>query len=113
MSNFLKMASLLIKISIAATAILAILFQIYLKEAIWLGFGINRNIQPLSEFPYQCRKIVHHRLEACEDMYLSQSTRQLFLALLGIVIFRVDHIATLSLRWISISRLITALPFAR
>nr|RBR02280.1 hypothetical protein FVER53263_10110 [Fusarium verticillioides] len=68
------------KISIAATALLAILFQIYLKEAIWLGFGINRTIQPLSDFPYQCRKIVHHRLEACEDMYLSQSTRQLFLA---------------------------------
>ncbi|KAI1059778.1 hypothetical protein LB506_008918 [Fusarium annulatum] len=74
------MASLLIKISIAATALLAILFQIYLKEAIWLGFGINRTIQPLSEFPYRCRKIVHRRLEACEDMYLSQSTRQLFLA---------------------------------
>ncbi|KAF5692991.1 hypothetical protein FDENT_2429 [Fusarium denticulatum] len=74
------MASLLIKISIAAIALLAILFQIYLKEAIWLGFGINRTIQPLNEFPYQCRKIVHQRLEACEDMYLSQSTRQLFLA---------------------------------
>ncbi|KAF5972308.1 serum paraoxonase arylesterase [Fusarium coicis] len=68
------------KIGIAAIALLAILFQIYLKEAIWLGFGINRTIQPLSEFPYQCRKIVHPRLEACEDMYLSQSTRQLFLA---------------------------------
>ncbi|KAL5605116.1 hypothetical protein FOVSG1_005263 [Fusarium oxysporum f. sp. vasinfectum] len=74
------MANLLIKISIATIALLAILFQIYLKEAIWLGFGINRTIQPLSSFPYQCRKIVHHRLEACEDMYLSQSTRQLFLA---------------------------------
>ncbi|KAI1008924.1 hypothetical protein LB504_001954 [Fusarium proliferatum] len=73
------MASPLIKISIAATVLLAILFQIYLKEAIWLGFGINRTIQPLSEFPYRCRKIVHHQLEACEDMYLSQSTRQLFL----------------------------------
>ncbi|KAF5252635.1 hypothetical protein FANTH_2530 [Fusarium anthophilum] len=74
------MASLFIQTSIAAIAILAIFFQIYLKEAIWLGFGINRTIQPLSEFPYQCRKIVLHRLEACEDMYLSQSTRQLFLA---------------------------------
>ncbi|KAF5545142.1 serum paraoxonase arylesterase [Fusarium mexicanum] len=74
------MASLFIKISLVPIVILAILFQIYLKEAIWLGFGINKTIQPLSEFPYQCRKIVHHRLEACEDMYLSQSTRQLFLA---------------------------------
>ncbi|KAG5790201.1 hypothetical protein H9Q69_010732 [Fusarium xylarioides] len=74
------MASLSIKISIAAIALLAILFQVYLKEAVWLGFGINRTIQPLSDFPYRCRKIVHHRLEACEDMYLSQSTRQLFLA---------------------------------
>ncbi|KAF5544489.1 serum paraoxonase arylesterase [Fusarium phyllophilum] len=61
------MASLLIKISIATIALLAILFQIYLKEAIWLGFGINRTIQPLGEFPYQCRKIVHHRRETCED----------------------------------------------
>ncbi|KAF5601707.1 serum paraoxonase arylesterase [Fusarium subglutinans] len=63
------MASLFIKTSIATIAILAIFFQIYLKEAIWLGFGINRTIQPLSEFPYQCRKIVHHRLEACEDIF--------------------------------------------
>ncbi|KAG7407925.1 Serum paraoxonase/arylesterase 1 [Fusarium oxysporum f. sp. rapae] len=74
------MVNLVIKISISLVALLAILFQIYLKEAIWLGLGINRTLQPLSEFPYHCRKIVNHRLEACEDMYLSQSTRQLFLA---------------------------------
>ncbi|KAI7764796.1 hypothetical protein LZL87_004001 [Fusarium oxysporum] len=74
------MVNLVIKISISLVALLAILFQIYLKEAIWLGLGINRTLQALSEFPYHCRKIVNHRLEACEDMYLSQSTRQLFLA---------------------------------
>ncbi|KAF4337150.1 serum paraoxonase arylesterase [Fusarium beomiforme] len=74
------MVKLLVKIGIPAIALLAILFQIYLKDAIWLGFGIGRTLQPLSQFPYQCRRIVHSNLEACEDMWLSRSTRQLFLA---------------------------------
>jgi hypothetical protein len=71
---------MLIKIGLSAIVVLAVLFQIYLKEAVWLGFGIGKVLQPISDFPYTCRKIVDPRVEACEDMWLSQSTRQLFLA---------------------------------
>ncbi|KAJ4252873.1 hypothetical protein NW762_010779 [Fusarium torreyae] len=74
------MAGLLIKIGLSAVVLLAVLFQIYLKEAVWLGLGVGRVMQPLSDFPYTCRKIADRRMEACEDMWLSQSTRQLFLA---------------------------------
>ena len=45
-----------------------------------LGFAIGKNIQPVTDFPYQCRRLEDPRLQACEDMWLSQTTRQLYLA---------------------------------
>ncbi|KAH7131629.1 hypothetical protein B0J13DRAFT_107461 [Dactylonectria estremocensis] len=74
------MAGLLFKVGLSVVALLAVLFQIYLKEAVWLGLGIGKTLQPLSDFPYTCRTITDSRMEACEDMWLSESTRQLFLA---------------------------------
>lgn len=47
---------------------------------VWLGLGIGKNIQPVTDFPYKCRRLEHPRLQACEDMWLSHNTRQLFLA---------------------------------
>ncbi|KAJ4174247.1 hypothetical protein NW754_004662 [Fusarium falciforme] len=73
------MAGILFKAGLVAVA-LAVIFQVTLKETIWLAFGIGRVTQPISDFPYTCRKIVDPRMEACEDMWLSESTRQLFLA---------------------------------
>lgn len=74
------MAGLLFKIGLSAIALLAVVFQIFLKDAVWLGLGIGRVTEPLSNFPYTCRRIVDPRMEACEDMWLSEETRQLFLA---------------------------------
>ncbi|KAJ3520758.1 hypothetical protein NM208_g13581 [Fusarium decemcellulare] len=74
------MASALFKIGLSVVVLLAVFFQVFLKEAIWLGLGIGKVTQPLSDFPYTCRKIVDARMEACEDMWFSESTRQLFLA---------------------------------
>lgn len=45
-----------------------------------LGFGIGKNIQPISDFPYHCRRISHPLLQACEDMWLSERSRKLYLA---------------------------------
>ncbi|KAJ4318200.1 hypothetical protein N0V84_006956 [Fusarium piperis] len=73
------MAGILFKAGLLAV-VLAVIFQVTLKETIWLAFGIGRVIQPISDFPYTCRKIVDPRMESCEDMWLSESTRQLFLA---------------------------------
>lgn len=74
------MAGRLLSVGLLGAAFVAVLFQIYLKDFVWLGLGIGRVTQPLSDFPYTCRKIVDPRMEACEDMWLSESTRQLFLA---------------------------------
>lgn len=45
-----------------------------------LGFGIGKVIQPISDFPYQCRRLHDPRLQACEDLWLSEATRQIFIA---------------------------------
>jgi len=74
------MVNILVKIGLSAIIALAVVFQIYLKDAVWLAFGVGKVFQPISDFPYTCRKIVNPRMEACEDMWLSKSTRQLFLA---------------------------------
>jgi hypothetical protein len=74
------MVNLLTKVGFSAVVVLAVLFQVFLKDTLWMFLGIGRVMQPLSDFPYTCRKIVDPRLEACEDMWLSQSTRQMFLA---------------------------------
>ncbi|PTD06831.1 hypothetical protein FCULG_00006500, partial [Fusarium culmorum] len=74
-----KMVNILVKIGLSVVVVLSVLFQVYLKEAVWLGLGIGKVMQPISDFPYTCRKIVDPRMEACEDMWLSHSTRQLFL----------------------------------
>ncbi|CAG7555260.1 unnamed protein product [Fusarium equiseti] len=74
------MVNILVKIGLSAVIALAVLFQIYLKDAVWLALGVGKVFQPISDFPYTCRKIVNPRMEACEDMWLSKSTRQLFLA---------------------------------
>lgn len=73
------MATSLLRGGLLFVAALAVVFQLYLKDPIWLGLGIGKVFQPLSDFPYTCRKIVHPEMEACEDMWLSESTRQLFL----------------------------------
>ncbi|KAF5019499.1 hypothetical protein F66182_8506 [Fusarium sp. NRRL 66182] len=74
------MAGSLVKVGLSAVVVLAVLFQVFLKDGVWLLFGIGRVMQPLSDFPYTCRKITDPRMEACEDMWLSEATRQLFLA---------------------------------
>ncbi|KAJ1337370.1 arylesterase [Microdochium nivale] len=61
-------------------AIIAAVYQIELPRVITLLVGIGLTIEPLDNFPYRCRRIEHPRLQACEDMWLSESTRQLFLA---------------------------------
>ncbi|KXH66234.1 hypothetical protein CSAL01_11699 [Colletotrichum salicis] len=70
----------ILQTSIIFTVILGVALQLVLKTPIWLGLGIGKEFQPLSDFPYSCRRIEDPRLQACEDMWLSEATRQLFLA---------------------------------
>ncbi|KAK3704344.1 hypothetical protein LTR37_013897 [Vermiconidia calcicola] len=58
----------------------AVLWPIFLRDIIIITNGLGRTVQPISDFPYQCRRISGPGLQACEDMWLSERTRQLFLA---------------------------------
>ncbi|KAK2058938.1 hypothetical protein LY76DRAFT_616119 [Colletotrichum caudatum] len=70
----------IVQTSVIFAFIFGVALQLVLKDPIWLAFGIGNTIQPLSDFPYSCRRIENPRLQACEDMWLSEATRQLFLA---------------------------------
>ncbi|KAK5938706.1 hypothetical protein PMZ80_008898 [Knufia obscura] len=73
------MANTLLKFGLPL-AIVAFLYQAVLRDLIFLTIGVGKTIEPISNFPYTCRRIEDPRLSACEDMFLSDATRQLFLA---------------------------------
>ncbi|KAK8024378.1 hypothetical protein PG993_012444 [Apiospora rasikravindrae] len=65
--------------------LLASLYQSNVHFVLYTGvrlyFGVGHTLEPLTAFPaYRCRRIEDERLQACEDMWLSEATRQLFLA---------------------------------
>ena len=78
------MPSISAKVGLTAVVlILAVLFQTVRQ---WMSvFGYGRITQPITDFPYKCRRIyqplaTNKRLHAAEDMWLSETTRQLFIA---------------------------------
>jgi len=62
---------------------LGVLYQSWLKEVLFEVIGVGRVIQPIEDFPYNCRRISHERLEACEDLWLDEQDRVLYLACAG------------------------------
>ncbi|KAI1076983.1 hypothetical protein F5B20DRAFT_583722 [Whalleya microplaca] len=62
--------------------LLAALQQLQLPRILDLAFGLTRASEPLAAFPgYRCRRLrADARLQACEDMWLSEASRVLFLA---------------------------------
>lgn len=56
------------------------LFYQTIGRDLWVQIGYGNNVQPISDFPYSCRRLRDPGFEACEDMWLSESTRQLFMA---------------------------------
>jgi hypothetical protein len=66
-----------------AVVLFGILYQTWLKETLFETIGIFRVIQSIDEFPYTCRRIYHERLEACEDLWLDDQERVLYLACAG------------------------------
>lgn len=75
----------LTRVGLVAAILVAVLSQLPITRSIWtmlkLGLAIGKVLQPISDFPsYQCRRIHDPLLQACEDMWLSEATRRLFLA---------------------------------
>jgi arylesterase / paraoxonase len=61
-------------------ALAAVFYQYLLKDVLFVTYGVGRQMQKISEFPYQCRKIHDRQIEACEDMWLDEKSRILYLA---------------------------------
>lgn len=70
---------LLISSAIAAFS-LAFLWQVLIRDTVFITFGVGRKHQKIEEFPYQCRRLEHPLLESCEDMVLDEESRTLFAA---------------------------------
>lgn len=60
--------------------LVSITYQGYIKPHLFTSFGIGREVQPLENFPYNCRRVKHKLLEGCEDMWIDQDTRLLYAA---------------------------------
>ncbi|KAI1629242.1 hypothetical protein EDD37DRAFT_616461 [Exophiala viscosa] len=57
------------------------LYQFLLRDVIFTTVGVGRTVLPISSFPYHCQRITGDpNLQACEDMWLDEKSRTLYLA---------------------------------
>jgi hypothetical protein len=68
--------------AVAAVAAAA-LYQLVLRDFLSVVVGVGRTMQPLEDFPYTCRRLKHEQLEACEDLWLDDEGRRLYLSCTG------------------------------
>lgn len=66
-------------IGFGAVAI-ALFYEFFLKDILFIGLGIGRIIQPIEDFPYSCHKIYDSEdiLQSCEDLWLDDEGRTLY-----------------------------------
>ncbi|KAM0714826.1 hypothetical protein Q7P37_009290 [Cladosporium fusiforme] len=74
------MPSKLLTIGLPLGLVSAAAYQFILSDLLFVNLGVGRSLQPLQDFPYECHRLHDPRLHACEDMWLSEGSRQLFLA---------------------------------
>jgi len=76
-----KMIAKIISISIAvAAAVIGVIYQSKIENILFVVVGLGRVIQPIEDFPYDCRRIRHSSLESCEDLWLDDEGRSLYAA---------------------------------
>lgn len=75
------MAGAVTNIGLSVITLAAIFYQTFFKALIFEALGVARVIQPITDFPYNCRRIHDDpSLQACEDMWFHKQSQQLFLA---------------------------------
>ena len=77
------MASKLLTYNAIAAVAAAAFYQLFLRDFLFVLVGVGRTIQPLQDFPYTCRRIKHEALQACEDLWLDDEGRRLYLSCTG------------------------------
>lgn len=58
--------------------IVAIAYRVYLHDVVVFLFGFNRVVQPIEDFPWDCKRLHHPLLEGCEDIWLDDDARRLY-----------------------------------
>lgn len=71
------------KLVAIAVLLIVAFYQLYMKELLFDIIGVGRVLQAIERFPYQCRRIQHELLEGCEDIWLDNEARVLYLACSG------------------------------
>ena len=63
----------------------SVVYELLIKGLILETLGVKRNIEPIENFPWDCRRVVHKQLEGCEDLWLDEEDRVLYGACSGSV----------------------------
>jgi hypothetical protein len=66
-----------------AVAAFAAIYQFWVKELVFDVLGVGRAIEPIENFPWDCRRVAHPHFEGCEDLYLDEEGRVLYAACSG------------------------------
>lgn len=64
-------------------ALAAAFYQFWLGHFLFTVLGVGRAVEPIENFPFTCRRLVHKQLEACEDIWLDEEGRVLYAACAG------------------------------
>jgi hypothetical protein len=70
-----KMVSKLLTLALT-TALLGILYQLLLRDIIFIFIGVGRNYNRIEDFDYECRRLRDPLLESCEDLVLDTGGRR-------------------------------------
>ena len=71
--------------SAIAVAALAAIYQFWFKGFVFDVLGVGRAVEPIENFPWNCRRVTHPQLEGCEDLFLDEEGRVLYAACSGSV----------------------------
>jgi hypothetical protein len=71
--------------SAVAVAALAAIYQFWLKGFVFDVLGVGRTVEPIKNFPWNCRRVTDPQLEGCEDLFLDEEGRVLYAACSGSV----------------------------
>ena len=77
------MAGKLLSNLAVGAALISVVYQLFVKEILVSTVGMYRVMQDIDDFPYTCRRLVHPKFEACEDLWLDDEGRTVYAACAG------------------------------
>jgi len=64
---------------------IAVLWQALLKDVIFMTFSYGKILEPLSNYPYNCKRLYSSLLESCEDIKLDEEPPHKRIVWLGVL----------------------------